>query len=143
MMLESTYFAVHSCFRYSKRITVTCDTINFNCILILCMYTCRKLSVMMIFGCLLHLQGSSWCCSALHSVKVSTTSLFLMLIYTVYMYMKHSLPPPPPPPQMIRNHVWGIISAVALLRRLQYWLKQLLRLLRLRRTQERVYVDLS
>ena len=37
-----------------------------------------------------------------------------------------------------RNHVWGIISAVSLLRRLQYWLKQLLRLLRLRQTQERV-----
>lgn len=30
-----------------------------------------------------------------------------------------------------RNHVWSIIAAVALLRRLRYWLKKILRALRL------------
>lgn len=34
--------------------------------------------------------------------------------------------------------MWGIISAVALLHRLRYWLRKLLRLLRLRRSAERV-----
>jgi hypothetical protein len=39
---------------------------------------------------------------------------------------------------MPRNYVWGIISAVALLHRLRYWLRKALRLLRLRRNAEQV-----
>jgi len=37
-----------------------------------------------------------------------------------------------------RNHVWGIITAVALLRRLRLWLKHILRALRLRQERETV-----
>lgn len=37
----------------------------------------------------------------------------------------------------LRNYVFGIISAIALLHRLRYWLRKLLRLLRLRRNVER------
>lgn len=37
---------------------------------------------------------------------------------------------------MHRNHLWGIIAAIAILRRCQHWLKYLLQLLRLRQNAE-------
>ena len=37
-----------------------------------------------------------------------------------------------------RNHIWGVLGAIQLLRRLQYWLRRLMVLLRLRQFENSV-----
>ena len=47
---------------------------------------------------------------------------------------------------LIRNHIWGVMGAIQLLRRLQYWLRTLMVFLRLRQFEHSVstcYVELS
>ena len=48
------------------------------------------------------------------------------------------LHPPSPLHFSPRNHVWGIITAIALLRRLRQWLRLIMRALRLRQGRETV-----
>ena len=39
---------------------------------------------------------------------------------------------------LVRNYMWGLLGALAVLRRLRYWLKRLLRWLRLRNVAQSV-----
>lgn len=120
-MLESTYFAVHSCFRYSGNMAQILLSGNHLSVVI-CVQSC------------------AWSSATLYQIKVCVLAILENPVYgynsielqhfvtEVFFYLP-------------RNYVWGIISAVALLHRFRYWLRRLLRLLRLRRSAERVSTE--